>query len=37
MFPQAAEIGGEWFAFWGATLEAEIEQALTRSPPRRRP
>jgi len=37
VFPQAAEIGGEWFAFWGATLEAEIEQALTRiaaaSPP----
>jgi hypothetical protein len=30
VFPQAAEIGGEWFAFWGATLEAEIEQALTR-------
>ena len=37
VFPQAAEIGGEWFAFWGATLEAEIEQTLTRiaaaSPP----
>jgi hypothetical protein len=29
VFPQAAEIGGEWFAFWGATLEAEIEQTLT--------
>ena len=37
VFPQAAEIGGEWFAFWGATLEAQIEQTLTRiaaaSPP----
>jgi SNF2 family DNA or RNA helicase len=29
VFPQLAEIGGEWFAFWGATLEAEIEQTLT--------
>ncbi|HZU21066.1 MAG TPA: DEAD/DEAH box helicase [Gaiellaceae bacterium] len=29
VFPQLAEIGGEWFAFWGATLEARIEQALT--------
>src|SRR5256885_75758 len=33
VFPQAAEIGGEWFAFWGATLEAEIEQTLTRIAP----
>jgi hypothetical protein len=30
VFPQVAEIGGEWFAFWGATLEAQIEQTLTR-------
>ncbi|HZP73502.1 MAG TPA: DEAD/DEAH box helicase [Gaiellaceae bacterium] len=29
VFPQLAEIGGEWFAFWGATLEAQIEQTLT--------
>ena len=29
VFPQLAEIGGDWFAFWGATLEAEIEQTLT--------
>jgi hypothetical protein len=37
VFPQLAEIGGEWFAFWGATLETQIEQTLTRiaaaSPP----
>ena len=37
VFPQVAEIGGEWFAFWGATLETQIEQTLTRiaaaSPP----
>ena len=37
VFPQVADIGGEWFAFWGATLEAQIEQTLTRiaaaSPP----
>jgi hypothetical protein len=29
VFPQLAEFGGEWFGFWGATLEAQIEQALT--------
>jgi SNF2 family DNA or RNA helicase len=29
VFPQLAEIGGEWFAFWGATLETGIEQSLT--------
>ncbi|HET7137704.1 MAG TPA: DEAD/DEAH box helicase [Gaiellaceae bacterium] len=29
VFPQLAEIGGEWHAFWGATLEAKVEQALT--------
>jgi hypothetical protein len=29
VFPQLAEIGGEHFAFWGATLEARIESALT--------
>jgi len=29
VFPQLAEIGGEWFAFWGATLEEQIEQTLT--------
>jgi SNF2 family DNA or RNA helicase len=29
VFPQLAEIGGEWYAFWGATLESEIEQTLT--------
>ena len=37
VFPQVAEIGGDWFAFWGATLETQIEQTLTRiaaaSPP----
>ena len=30
VFPQAAEIGGEWFAFWGATLEAEVGRASCR-------
>ncbi len=29
VFPQLADIGGEWLAFWGATLEAQIEQTLT--------
>ncbi|HEY0415174.1 MAG TPA: DEAD/DEAH box helicase [Gaiellaceae bacterium] len=29
VFPQLVEIGGEWFAFWGATLETDVEQALT--------
>ena len=29
VFPQLAEIGGEWFAFWGAMLEEKIEQTLT--------
>ncbi|HVW88261.1 MAG TPA: hypothetical protein VHC01_02240 [Gaiellaceae bacterium] len=29
VFPQLAEIGGDWFAFWGATLEAEVESTLT--------
>jgi non-specific serine/threonine protein kinase len=29
VFPQLTEIGGEWFAFWGATLEAQVEQTLT--------
>ena len=29
VFPQLAEIGGDWYAFWGATLEARVEQALT--------
>jgi hypothetical protein len=29
VFPQLAEIGGEYFAFWGATLETEIEATLT--------
>ena len=29
VFPQLAEIGGDWFAFWGATLEGRIESTLT--------
>jgi hypothetical protein len=29
VFPQLAEIGNDWFAFWGATLEAEVESTLT--------
>jgi non-specific serine/threonine protein kinase len=29
VFPQLAKIGGDWFAFWGATLEAEVESTLT--------
>lgn len=29
VFPQLTEIGGDWFAFWGATLEEQIEQTLT--------
>ncbi|HZQ82519.1 MAG TPA: DEAD/DEAH box helicase [Gaiellaceae bacterium] len=29
VFPQLADIGGEWFAFWGATLETKVEAALT--------
>ena len=29
VFPQVAEIGGAFFAFWGATLEAEVEATLT--------
>ena len=29
VFPQLAEIGGDWFAFWGATLETEVESTLT--------
>jgi superfamily II DNA or RNA helicase len=29
VFPQLAAIGGEFFAFWGATLETEIEATLT--------
>jgi hypothetical protein len=29
VFPQVAEIGGEFYAFWGATLEAEVEATLT--------
>jgi non-specific serine/threonine protein kinase len=29
VFPQLVEIGDEWHAFWGATLEAKVEQALT--------
>jgi hypothetical protein len=29
VFPQLADIGGDWFAFWGATLETQIEQTLT--------
>ncbi len=29
VFPQLAEIGDDWFAFWGATLEAQVESTLT--------
>lgn len=29
VFPQLEEISGEWFAFWGAMLEEQIEQTLT--------
>jgi hypothetical protein len=29
VFPQLAQIGADWFAFWGATLEAKIESTLT--------
>jgi len=29
VFPQLAEIGSDWFAFWGATLEGRIESTLT--------
>src|SRR4051794_24943527 len=29
VFPQLAEVGGEWYAFWGAMLEEQVEQTLT--------
>ena len=29
VFPQLAEIGTDWFAFWGATLEGSVESTLT--------